>query len=389
MYVVAAMHTPTTTRLINVLTADGSLPSEVDPDSPSAPSRRRRFSSWWVAGPLLVVALAALLVAAFLPISYYSVSPGSVRSAGEAIAIDGEQFPPEEGGMSYATVSIQQVTPLGLVAGWLDPTTDVRPQDEVLIGGDREHNRQVNAQLMDDSKSSAEAAAFVALGCDVLSGTGAAIQAVAEDLPVADHLSAGDTVVAVDGQPIEVGPELGEAVDASQPGDVLTLTVEDGEGTSREEQVEVSSQPDDPEEPLLGVSLSTRDLDVSLPLDVEIDSGQVGGPSAGLAFTLALLDELTPGSLTGGESVTATGTMDVVGRVGPVGGVTQKTAAVRRAGDTLFLVPPDEFEEAEAAAGDDLEVVAVSTLDEALAALEEHGGDVDALEESDICGTPG
>jgi PDZ domain-containing protein len=337
---------------------------------------------------LLAVALVALLVAAFLPIPYYAISPGSVRDASTAIEADGESFPPEEGGVSYATVSLRQVTPLGLVAGWLDPTTDVRPEDEVLIGGNSEQNRQVNAQLMDDSKSSAEAAAFAALGCDVLSGTGAAIQAVAPELPVAEHLSAGDTVVAVDGVPVALGPELGEAVDASEPGDVLTLSVEDGEGVAREEQVEVSANPDDPDDPLLGVSLATRDLDVTLPFDVEIDSGQVGGPSAGLAFTLALLDELTPGSLTGGAAVTATGTMDVVGRVGPVGGVKQKTAAVRRAGATLFLVPPDELEEAQAAAGDDLEVVAVTTLDEALAALGEHGGDVDVVTESDICSAP-
>lgn len=382
------MQTPTTTRLINVLTADGSLPSEVDPGPPDDAPRRRRPSGWWIAGPMLVVALIALLVAAFVPIPYYAVSPGSVRSAGEAIEVDGESFPPEEGGMSYATVSLQQVTSLGLVAGWLDPTTDVRPEDEVLIGGNSEQNRQVNAQLMDDSKSSAEAAAFAALGCDVLSGTGAAIQAVAPDLPVADHLSAGDTVVAVDDAPVAVGPELREEVDASEPGDVLVLTVEDGSGAQRQEEVEVVSHPDDPDDALLGVRLATRDLEITLPFDVEIDSGQVGGPSAGLAFTLALLDELTPGSLTGGEPVTATGTMDLVGRVGPVGGVAQKTAAVRRAGDTLFLVPPDELEEAQAAAGDDLEVEAVATLDEALEVLGEHGGDVDAVTESDICAAP-
>ncbi|OWY61893.1 hypothetical protein B7486_61350, partial [cyanobacterium TDX16] len=272
----AAMQTPTTTRLINVLTADGSLPSEVDPDLPDDAPRRRRPSGWWIAGPLLVLSLIALLVSAFVPIPYYAVSPGSVRSAGEAIEVEGESFPPEEGGMSYATVSLQQVTPLGLVAGWLDPTTDVRPEDEVLIGGNSEQNRQVNAQLMDDSKSSAEAAAFAALGCDVLSGTGAAIQAVAPDLPVADHLSAGDTVVAVDGEPIALGPELGEAVDASEPGDVLVLTVEDGSGTPRQEEVEVVANPEDAEEPLLGVRLATRDLEVTLPFDVEIDSGQVG-----------------------------------------------------------------------------------------------------------------
>ena len=382
------MHTPTTTRLINVLTADGSLPSEVHQGSPDAPRRRRRVSGWWLFGPLLVLALLALLAAAFVPIPYYALSPGSVRSAGNAITVDGDSFPVEDGGVSYATVSLRQVTLLNLVAGWLDPTTDVRPQDEVLIGGNSEQNREVNARLMDDSKSSAEAAAFSALGCDVLSGTGASIQGVATDLPVADHLVAGDTVVAVDGELIEVGPQLGAAVDASSPGDVMTLLVEDGEGELRVEEVELVSHPDDPDRTLLGVSLATRDLEVTLPVGVEIDAGRVGGPSAGLAFTLALLDELTPGSLTGGESVSATGTIDVVGRVGPVGGVKQKTAAVRRAGDTLWLVPPQELDEALAAAGDDLDVEAVATLDEALAVLEERGGDVDALAEAELCAAP-
>jgi len=368
-----------------VLTAEGILPSEAEPPSPDAPVGASGRNRWWVAGVLLAVAMVALLVSAFLPIPYYALSPGEVRSAGGAIEVDGDSFPPEEGGMSFATVSLQQVTALGLVAGWLDPTTDVRPEDEVLIGGTSEENRQVNAQLMDDSKSNAEVAAFAALGCDVISGTGASIVEVQEGLPVDDHLSAGDTVVAVGGLPLELGSDLGTAVDAAEPGDLLTLTVEDGEGVSREEQVALVESPEEPGEPRLGVALATRDLAIDLPIDVEIDSGQVGGPSAGLAFTLALLDELTQGSLTGGESVTATGTIDALGRVGPVGGVRQKTAAVRRSGDTLFLVPSDELAEAEAAAGDDLEVEAVTTLDEALAVLADHGGDVDAITESDIC----
>jgi PDZ domain-containing protein len=105
----------------------------------------------------------------------------------------------------------------------------------------------------------------------------------------------------------------------------------------------------------------------------------VGGPSAGLAFTLAVLDVLTPGELTGGHRVAVTGTMALDGTVGPVGGGLQKAVAVRNAGYDAFLVPSDELEEVEAVIGDDLRVIAVDTLAEALEALESLGGDVAAL----------
>jgi PDZ domain-containing protein len=374
---------------MNVLTADGSLPTPADPADPYEPAGPEAggpgHPRWWLWGVLMVFLLVLTLLGLFLPIPYYAISPGEIRSAQPHLDGDGPSFPDEEGEVSFATVSLQQVTPLGALAGWLDPTTDVKPEDEVLIGGSSEENRQVNAQLMDDSKTSAEVAAFAALGCDVLSGTGAAIAEIQEGLPADGVLAVGDTITAADGVPIEVGSDLGLVIDDADPGDALTLTVEDEDGVSREEEVVLAENPDDPDEARLGVVLGTRDLEVDLPFEVEIDSGQVGGPSAGLAFTLALLDEMTAGSLTGGQNITATGTIDARGQVGPVGGVTQKTAAVRRAGDTLFLVPPDELEEAEAAAGDDLDVVAVTTLDEALAVLAERGGDVDAITDSDIC----
>ena len=107
------------------------------------------------------------------------------------------------------------------------------------------------------------------------------------------------------------------------------------------------------------------------PVRVSIDSGAVGGPSAGLAFTLALLDELTPGDLFGGHKVAATGTMTPSGAVGPIGGLPQKTVAVQREGATLFLVPKSEEQEAiDKAKGSNLKVVGVETLDDAIAALE-------------------
>ena len=132
--------------------------------------------------------------------------------------------------------------------------------------------------------------------------------------------------------------------------------------------------PDDPTRAIIGIAPEDRISDFDFPIDVTIDSGNVGGPSAGLAFTLAVLDVLTPGELTGGHRVAVTGTMSLDGTVGPVGGGAQKAIAVRDAGYEVFLVPSDELEEVREAVGDDVEVIAVDTLDEALAALDSLGG---------------
>ena len=136
---------------------------------------------------------------------------------------------------------------------------------------------------------------------------------------------------------------------------------------------------DDPERAIIGVALEDRITDFESSIDVDIDSGDVGGPSAGLAFTLAVLDVLTPGELTGGHRVAVTGTMDIDGNVGPVGGGAQKAIAVRNQGYEVFLVPSDELEEVQEAVGDDVRVIAVDTLDEALDALKSLGGNAGDL----------
>jgi len=146
-----------------------------------------------------------------------------------------------------------------------------------------------------------------------------------------------------------------------------------GAAEPRTVQAELATNPETGKAQL-GVSLEDRP-DYVFPVQVDIDSGQVGGPSAGLAFTLAILDRLTPGSLTGDQRVAVTGTIALDGAVGPVGGVVQKTEAAISAGAELFLVPPDELADATEAARGRLVVRQVSTLDEALAILEERGGE--------------
>jgi PDZ domain-containing protein len=111
------------------------------------------------------------------------------------------------------------------------------------------------------------------------------------------------------------------------------------------------------------------------PFNVDIGTGDIGGPSAGLAWTIATLDALTPGSITGGRKVAITGTIDVYGNVGQIGGLRQKTIAVIRAGADLFIVPKAEIADAQkAAVGSRLRVVGVETLDDALKVLADEGG---------------
>jgi PDZ domain-containing protein len=115
-----------------------------------------------------------------------------------------------------------------------------------------------------------------------------------------------------------------------------------------------------------------------LPFEVDIDSGGIGGPSAGLAFTLTVIDELTPGELTGGNEVAVTGEIEIDGRVGAIGGLVSKTSAVKQRGAKIFIVPsaqgPENIAAARAVAGDDLTIVPVDNLEQALAALAEFGG---------------
>ena len=125
--------------------------------------------------------------------------------------------------------------------------------------------------------------------------------------------------------------------------------------------------------PYFGIGTNTDQLRVKFPVDIVINAGDVSGPSGGLAFTLTIIDKLTPGDLTGGAKVAVTGEIDAVGNVGEVGGVPQKAVAARAAGATLMIVPVPEVKDARSKAGS-MKVVGVRTLDEALAVLRRNGG---------------
>jgi PDZ domain-containing protein len=201
--------------------------------------------------------------------------------------------------------------------------------------------------------------------------------------PAAAVLQKNDVITGIDGKPINVIPDLSAALAGKKVGDTITLTVKRKDQTLTEQTQLI----DGGGRAIIGFIPNQSPPDTisfKFPFQMNIDSGAVGGPSAGLAFTLALLDQLTPGDLTGGTKIAATGTMSPSGAVGEIGGLPQKTVAVMRSGAKEFLVPASQIAEAQKVAkGSKLKIVGVSTIDDALKELAALGGNALQL------GTPG
>lgn len=339
-------------------------------------SRRRR----WLTSIGFLLAIVVITLGLVLRLPYYVMSPGSSRPTESLISVSGAPTYDTDGAIDFLTVSLRQATPVEALAAWINPDLDLTPEEDILGKQTPDQNRDLNLRMMSDSKDAAQYQALTRLGYPVASnGTGAVVASVVENGPSADALVPGDVIVRANGQQISFSQQLINVVSAASPGSTITLGVEpfdptmNGARPAREVQVVLGGRESDPSKGFLGVSTFTRDLSFSFPVQISIDSGQVGGPSAGLAFTLGILDVMTPGSLTGGLKVSSTGTMALDGTVGPIGGMHQKVMASRRAGVDLMLVPASEIEEARKYAGN-LRIEPVESLTQALEVLTTVGG---------------
>jgi Lon-like protease len=241
-------------------------------------------------------------------------------------------------------------------------------------------------QAMTSAQSSASVVALRRLGYQVVENDmGAQVDQVQPGSPAAAAgMKCNDLVIAANGVAIHTDTDLVNQIRALKPGDELPMTISrtgsDGKSTVVHVTARLAGTPAEggqaaqPDRPYLGVAVETR-YTFTFPFEVNVDVGQIGGPSAGLALTLGLLDVLSNGHLTGGHAVAATGTMDLNGDVGPIGGAAQKAVAVRRAGAKVFLVPPANLKDAESQAGS-MKVYAVSTLQQALDVLQSMGGQI-------------
>ncbi len=325
---------------------------------------------------------------AFLPgDAFETESRMAIECAGEACL---DTFP-SDGEIFFTTVSVRQ-KPSFWEYLWLRADDDVEIDDIENVLGERttEENDQLNADLMTQSKDVAVAVALEQLGYDAIN-VGAMFVAATIDGTAADGvLEVGDRLVAIDGQQITSSEDLFMILSDVKPNTEIDLSYArslNGSEVVEEVTLELGANPDDVTRPFIGIQPIDQLEFVDFDFDIDIDSAEVGGPSAGLAFALATLDYLTEGDLTGGDDVAVTGTIAADGSVGPIGGVLQKSAAVRDLGIGLFIVPASlpeaELQELERQSNSDFKIVPVNNIEEALAALEDYGGDVDAVRNFD------
>lgn len=342
--------------------ADGNLPGQIPP--PPHQGRARRHPVLMAVGVVLTALfVVSAVIAGVVRLPYDSIGPGSTRAVNDLVAVRGHETYPPDGEILYATVSVRErVNVLQALVGWLDPDTDVIPEENVRGDIPPDRYRQLNVEAMSDSKTTAEVLALTHLGYTDL-GVGAQVESISPESPAAAVLRTDDVIVAIDDGPVRTSSDVVAAIRAHVPSDVVRIRLTRGPETL---VVEATLAQADDGRPLLGVRLSTK---VALPFDITIDSGSVVGPSAGLAYALELLDVLTAGELTGGMKVAATGEVAPSGAVGPVGGVAQKVITVKRAGAKVFLVPKANEAEAQAKAGKGLQVHGVESFADALKVL--------------------
>ena len=316
-----------------------------------------------------IVAFGVLLSAVTVP--YVSLGPGpTFDTLGEidgkqVVDIEGTEVHPTSGHLNMTTVSQRDGLTLGqAMALWMSGREQLVPRD-LIYPPDKTRDEIDEANTVDfrRSEDSAEYAALSYL--DYPSAVTA--ETVTDPGPSAGKLQDGDAIDAVNGQMVANVDEFQALLRDTRPGDEIVIDYrrKDADQPLGTTTITLGSNPDR-EHGYLGVSV----LDAPwVPFTIDFNLANVGGPSAGLIFSLAVIDKLTTGELNDGKFVAGTGTINAAGEVGSIGGITHKMLAAREAGATVFLVPADNCAEANSAPQDGLDLVRVGTLGEAVDAL--------------------
>lgn len=338
-----------------------------------ADTPRHRTPRW----PFVLMAsflATGLIVLLLWPVKlpYYAMSPGPVEDVTDLITVNDAATFPSDGSFYLLTVGLREVNAFEwFEARFLDSRVDLLDRDVVRPPGvSQEQITRSNLQAMDESIDTAIYVALVRLGYDVtFVGEGVEVLQVVDDTPAAGIIEVGDRFDTVDGVAIATADQAAALIRSRAIGDTLVLT-----GTRGEEplsvEITLAAHPDIEGAPMVGVVFDTVNLALDLPIDVKVDSRNIGGPSAGMTYALTLLDLLTPGDMTKGHIIAGTGTIRFDETVGAIGGVRQKVFAARAIGVEIIFVPQDNYADALTAAGDGVEIVPVTTLQEALDYLE-------------------
>ena len=334
------------------------------PQGPPPPGAAR-----WNWRPLIALLLLVLvfLVATRVPIPiFYAFEPGPARDVEDLVEVSGERTYSSEGSLFLTTVRVDtEVTAADWFRAAFDPAKRVVSRDEVTGGLSFERQEEIQLDAMESSKEQARMVALDAL--DYPSpADGAEIVEVDEGAPAGGVLEKDDVIIGVNGETVGTTCDASLGIGEVEPSEQVELTVmRDGERESF--TFNTARHPQDPDLAYVGVVMRNKDYEPGV--EVEFDTENIGGPSAGLMFTLALYDQLTPDDLTGGREIAGTGTIECGGEVGAIGGIEQKVAGAEAQGAEVFLAPSGNFDQARAAA-DDIRVVEIANFSDALDYLE-------------------
>lgn len=331
----------------------------------------------WLRGLFLPLSLLTLMTAAlFVPLPVFLERPGPPVSLAACVEVDDEEATPVAGDYLLMTITVEPGTTVDALVAAVDGDTKVVSQRQFIPAGvDRNAYFRQQRQEFVTTADVAAAVGLQAAGLPTeVSGDGVSVTQVAADTPADGVLTPGDIITEINDAPVTMDEELYEAVASAPAGEPLTVR-----GRRQGRPLEVTLTPVEVEgRPIIGILPETVNPRVTLPVAVDVASGATGGPSAGLTIALTVYDQVLPGvDLAGGRVVAGTGTIDYAGQVGSVGGAGLKVVAAHRAGADVFLVPAANHAEAVAGLppGSPLEIVPVTTFEDARLALEEGAGD--------------
>ena len=317
--------------------------------------------------------LLTALLFIFVPLPYYITSPGAATTIEDFMTVEGGEK--EKGELMMVTISQRRATPFWLVESWITPFTEANLSSNYLYDGESEADYDRRQQLlMTSSQQAAIQYAYALAEREVtVSFDGIYVSAPVPGSLASNVLKPGDVITAIDGKSFMNRLDFMERVQQYEAGDKIVLTIErDG----KERIVKTLIQPIDQSGSRVGIGIyePLPVQDVLTEPEVSFELTNVGGPSAGLMFTLELYDQLTPGDLANGKLIAGTGTVDEKGSVGPIGGAWQKIVAADESGAEVFFVPEgsnyEEAIESRDRLDSDIDVVPVKTVEEAIDYLE-------------------
>ncbi|SET85815.1 PDZ domain-containing protein [Salinibacillus kushneri] len=288
----------------------------------------------------LAVTAIVLVIIVFLTtyqLPYYVYQPGNASKLDPMVSV--EDGYSSKGDMHLVTVRGGQATPAYYLWAKFHPYFQIHPIEDIRPEGiSQEEYNHIQMEYMDSSKNQAIALAFQKAGLEVsYKNDGVYVSYVEDDMPAGKVFETGDKIVSVDGIKVDESEESVEYVTQKEEGETVNVVLMRN-GEEIKDDIKLAPFPDDPDKVGMGVGLVTKRNIVTNP-EVKINSREIGGPSAGLMFSLEIFDQLTEKDYTKGKQVCGTGTINNDGEVGSIGGIDQKVVASDNDGCNIFFAP--------------------------------------------------